>query len=1050
MPEPRLFTIPSGIAFLPTLAEALLSGRLVGDLGAAPLGLASVTLYLPTRRIARSFAAVLAERLGEAALLPRMIPLGETHEAELELAADLALGEGAEALAPSMPPLERRLVLANLTRAWARSVDRALLPIGDDVPFAVPASPADAVALAGDLERLMDALTVEGVAWDEIAQAVEAEFSRYFGLTLDFLRIAAENWPKILAERDLGDPVLRARRLVTAEAERLRLRPPADPVIVAGSTGATPATAALIEAVANLPRGAAVLPGLDRDLDAAGWEAIETGGGVWREVSHGHPQAALHRLLGPGRLNRPREAVIPLGEPDPRAAARQKLLSEALRPAATTDAWARLAPDERHALAEEALAGLAVVEAADEREEALVAALALRETLEIPGATAALVTPDRGLARRVAAELGRWGIVAGDSAGEPLPGSLAGRLARLTAEFAVELGAARIGNRQAERLIALLAHPMVRLGLARSDLVRAAAALEIGVLRGPALAPGFPALRAALDEARRPGERRPRARERLAEIDWELAAKLVERLEGAFADFPGEADTAACDLIAMGECHRAALEALILGPPGEEEALADPSLTCLDTLFDEMALAEAGQAEGAFADYPAFFVALAGQRKVAESERRPHPRIRILGLVEARLTEADRVVLGGLDEGVWPMKVVTDAFLNRPMRERIGLDPPERQIGQAAHDLVERLGTRDAVLTRAQKRGGSPTVRSRFLLRMAAFSGEGAWARALAAGARLQGLAAALDRGGEAPRPRLVRPAPRPDPALFPRKLSVTEVETLVRDPYAIFARHVLGLDPLDPVAAPPGAGERGSLIHDVLGRFAQAFPGPLPPDAGLRLAEIARDSFAGIAATHPELYAEWWPRCERLAAAFLPWEAARRPGIARIHAEIGGAWRIPLGSEIFTLTARADRIERRRDGSACIVDFKTGAPPSNPEVFAGFSPQLTLEAAMLMAGAFRDVPAPKEAPELLYVHASGGRDPLAERPLKAPRDEPRSVPDIVAEHERRLRGLVSRFMTGEAAYTSRPYPKYIRYEGAYDHLARVLEWSLGGGEDGE
>ncbi|KQT88692.1 double-strand break repair protein AddB [Methylobacterium sp. Leaf466] len=1037
MPASRVFTIPPGVPFLPTLAEALVGGRLVGDLGGDPLALAGVTLYLPTRRAARALSGCLAERLGGAALLPRMIPLGEADEAELDLAATPLLENGPDPLAPAMPPLERRLILARLVQSWAETVDRALLPIDDDVPFLVPSSPADAVALAGDLERLMDALTVEGLPWAEIAGAVEAEYSRYFGLTLDFVRIAAENWPAILHDRGLGDPVVRSRLMVMAEADRLGREPLAGPVIVAGSTGSVPATARLIAAVAALPRGAVVLPGLDQDLDAPGWTAIDTGEGAEREIAHGHPQAILHRLLGPRGLALDRSEVVVLGAPSQEARARAALLSQALRPAETTDAWADLAASVRDDLARRGLAGLAVVEAADERQEALVAAIALRETLETPGATAALVTPDRNLAIRVAAELGRWGIVAEDSAGEPLSRSQAGRFARLVAELATDLKPAK--------LIALLAHPYVRLAMPRSDVVRAAAALEIGVLRGPAPGPGLVGIAKALDDQRAATGRRPRPKRRLADRDWDLAAELIARLTDALADFVVPDVSAPENLVAIAGRHRAACDRLLACP--ETEMPADGSLEGLDTLFDDLAMAEPGLMPGTFAEYPAFFTALCAERVVTCGGPAPHPRVRILGLLESRLMDVDRVVLGGLDEGVWPSRTVTDSFLNRPMRERVGLNPPERRIGQSAHDFVQALGCRDAVITRAGKRDGSPTVPSRFLQRLRAFVGDARWETALGQGRRLAGFADRLDHGGPPP-PRLAQPRPRPDPALFPRSLSVTEIETLVRDPYVIFARHVLGLEPLEPVAAMPGAAERGTLVHDILGRFADDHPEALPADAPERLYALALDAFGSIADTYPELYAEWWPRYERMAGRFLDWEAQRRPGLRRIHPEVSGKWVIPLGTDSVTLRARADRIELARDGTACIVDFKTGAPPSNREVFAGFSPQLTLEAAMLKAGAFAGIAASAGTPDLLYVHASGGRDPFVPRPLKPPRGDARGVEGIVEEHTARLRGLLARFLSGEAAYTSRPYPKYAKSYGDYDHLARVLEWSLGGEED--
>ncbi|WP_232630388.1 double-strand break repair protein AddB [Methylobacterium sp. Leaf118] len=1040
MSAARVFTIPPGAPFLPTLADALVSGRLVGDLGGDPFALAGVTLYLPTQRAVRALSTVLAGRLGGAALLPRMIPLGEADEAELDLSANALLETPEELLHPAVAPLERRLILARLVQKWAETVDRELLPIDDEVPFLVPSSPADAVALAADLEGLMDALTVEGLPWNEIGAAVEAEHSRYFGLTLDFLRIAAENWPGILASRGLSDPAMRARRLVLAEADRLSRERPGDPVVVAGSTGSVPATARLIAAVARLPRGAVVLPGLDLHLDPEGWEAID-GGGNPDEAAHGHPQAILRALVGKGGyglgLGIAREAVAPLGAPAPDALAREKMLSQALRPAETTDAWAQFDANERQALARDGLAGLAVVEAADEREEALIAALALRETLETPGATAALVTPDRGLALRVSADLARWGITAEDSAGLGLARSQAGRFARLVAELAAEPAPARV--------IALLAHPFVRLGLTRSEVVRAGAALEIGGLRGPAPIPknSFEGMRAALAYQRTAPERAPRAKRRLKAIDWELAAAVLDRLDDALADFRSDRQPAVGNLVALAALHREACERV---SAGVEPEIDDPSRDTLDTLFDDLEAAAEEDLPGRFGDYAAVFTALARDRTVSCARDDAHPRLRILGPLEARLLTVDRIVLGGLDEGVWPVRQTTDAFLNRPMRGQVGLSPPERRIGQAAHDFVQLLGTRDAVLTRAAKREGSPTVPSRFLQRLRAFGGEAPWAAVLARGRRLRGLAAALDRGREPAPPRLARPAPRPDPSLFPRRLSVTEIETLVRDPYSIFAKHVLGLEALEPVAVVPGAAERGSLVHEVVARFAQAYPGPIedPALAQQRLANLAVNVFARIESEYPELYAEWFPRFERMASEFLEWELARRSDLAAIHPEISGKWSIPLGAETFTLTGRADRIERRADGGFCIVDFKTGSPPSNRTIFAGFSPQLTLEAAMLMHGAFEGLTA-RTVPDLLYVHASGGREPFRPIPIKPPPGEGRPVETIVEEHVTRLRGLLARYLTGEAAYTSRPFPQYVRAYSDYDHLARVLEWSLAG-----
>ncbi len=1043
MSEGHVFTIAPGSRFLDTLAEALLSGRLVGDLAGGPFGLAAVTLYLPTRRAARALAAILARECGPAALLPRMVPLGEADEAELDLLSAPPGERRDDVLRPPIPSLERRLILARLVQAWAGTVDRQLLPLGDEVPFRVPSSPADAIGLAADLEGLMDSLAVEGLPWDDIAGAVEAEHSRYFSLTLDFVRIAAEHWPKILADRGVSDPVQRGRALVLAEAARLTRDRPSDPVIVAGSTGSVPATARLITAIAGLPRGAVVLPGLDRDLDAAGWTAIDPAGDG-EAAAHAHPQAVLHRLVGRDFLALDRSAIIPLGTPSPAAAARAGLLSQALRPAETTDAWADLDPALREKLARDGAAGIRVVEAADEREEALTIAVALREALEQPDRTAALITPDRALALRVAAELRRWDIVADDSAGEPLARSPAGRLARLAADVAAL-------DAKPERVLALLAHPLVRLGLSRAEVERAAAALEIGCLRGPAPAKGFLGIEEALRLARteeRPHD--PRPRRRLTPEDWDAAEELLLRLSVAFRDFFADEDDAPDDLIAIAKNHRATCDLLMEGPE-EDEAECDASVAVLDALFDDMELAEPGLLAGRFSDYPAFFTALARERVVSRRNASPHPRLRILGLLEARLLSVDRVVLGGLDEGVWPPKAETDAFLNRPMRGRVGLPPPERRLGQTAHDFVQALGCPDAIVTRAHKREGAPTVPSRFLQRLRAFAGEEAWKGLVKGGQLFRSLAAALDAGTGPLPPRLRRPAPRPDPALFPRSLSVTEIETLVRDPYGIFARHVLGLDALEPVAVQPSASDRGTIVHAVLGGFAERFPEGLPAldEAEQVLYALAADAFGPIADAYPELYAEWWPRFVRLAEAFLAWEAERRPGIRRVDAEAGGRWALDIpGGHVLSLRARADRIETRRDGGHTIIDFKTGQPPSTREVFAGFSPQLTLEAAMLSAGAFKGVERAAETPDLLYIRAGGGKTPLDPAPLKPPRGDGRTLPELVEAHVAGLRQLVGAFMAGEASYLSRPYPKYAKAYSDYDHLARVREWSLIEGEE--
>ena len=1019
MREPRVFTIQAGTPFLPTLAESLLDGTLTGGWPDGT-GLADATIYLPTRRAGRAFAAHLAERSGRRALLlPRIVPLGDIDEDEFEPAAGGL---------PPIPIAERRLILARLVQRWAASLAH------DGARVAAPDSAADAIGLAAELAALMDSLATEGIDWEALKGVVAIDHSDYFASTLSFVKIAHETWPKVLGERGASDPARRRHEALLAEADRLTANPPRGPIVAAGSTGSVPATARLLAAIARLPHGALVLPGLDTELDEAAWRSIggrpgtdePEQGPLW-----GHPQCMMRRFLA-DPLGIERASVQVLGpslEHTHPVAARRRMMSEVMRPAESTDSWADL-PFVRDIIAKAGCDGLVLIEAADEREEALAIAIALREVLEEPGRTAALVTPDRALARRVAVELRRWGVEAEDSAGTPLAETSGGRLARLAAE------AAASGFKPLD-LLALLAHPAVTLGLAREEVVAAAASLEIGVLRGPAPGPGLAGVAAALRLRRdKRGRRDPLPRQNLTDRDWKAAEDILDRLSGAFADFV--ADDAPHDLRALpalAATHAEALLALLAGGGGEH---ADHSFGEMLGLLDELALMPPDAAIlGRFSDYPAFLTTLARERVVAPRAAGGHSRIKILGLLEARLLEVDRIVLGALDESIWPPTAETDAFLSRPMRLKLGLSPPERRIGQTAHDFVQALGIPDAIVTHARKRDAKPTVPSRFLERLRAFIGPDAWKGLGRRGDRYLGLAEVIDRPD--PTSPAPRPNPRPGAARFPRSLSVTEIETLVRDPYSIFARHILKLSPLDPIGMPPSFAERGNILHGILAEFSKQHPDILPALAGAELLQLATNEFRGIADAYPELHALWWPDFQRIAPSLLSWEAERRRLFASRIVETDGRLQIPLDADVLTIRARADRIEINPDGSASIVDFKSGRVPTGRVVEAGFSPQLTLEAAMLLADGF-----PKASvngtPELLYVKL-GGRARL--KPTEIVPKSGRSTAELIAMHVEGVTKLARRFAVEGEGYLSRPYPQYALEYSAYDHLARVAEWSL-------
>jgi ATP-dependent helicase/nuclease subunit B len=1035
-PPARVFTIAPEAPFLPTLAEALLDGSLVGE---APLG--EALIFLPTRGVVRAFTAVLRGRRGGRALLgSRILSLGESEEVEEDFGGGF---EGAKEIAPPIPPLERRLILTRLIQAWSAEVDRTSLSFGPGAPVRAPALPADAMGLAGDLERLMDDLTAEGLSWDGLGAAAETDHSRYFELTLRFLRIAAETWPTILAERGACDPAQRRIALLRTEAERLRRERPDAPVVAAGSTGSIPATASLLAAVAGLPRGAVVLPGLDTDLDDAGWAAIggdAIGGDADGATAHSHPQATLRRLLAEA-LSIERSAVTVLGRTGQGGRMRARVVSEALRPAETTDRWAELPTARHREIVEAGVAGLSVVEAADEREEALAAAVALRETLEEPGRTAVLVTPDRGLAARVVAELARWDVAVENEAGIPLADTRAGRLARLAADAAAH-------GFDPIRVLALLAHPDLRLGLPRAVVERGASALEIGALRATLPRPGLDGLARALEACRNAEPRHaPQPRRRLSREDRDLAALLLERLAAAFAGFAAD-DGAEGNLLAVADAHRRTLDALREGAAGEEPE-EDGGSGALSDLFGDLASSAAGPVRGRLADYPAFFTALARERLVPPARPAASQRVRVLAPAEARLLHADRVVLGGLDEGVWPPRAETGAFLDRAMRDAVGLSPPEQIIGEAARDFAQGLGVADAVVTRARKRGGQPAVPSRLLQRIGAFCGEGARDRMTARGDRFLRLARALDE--RPPAPPLERPAPRPDPAFFPRTLGLAEIETLLRDPYAVFARHVLTLEPLEPVGSKPRRGE----------------PGRPDPCGARALRRLVPDGSA-VRPGRPPLADR--PRPVRAARREPPGPsrrmvAALRALGRRVPALGGGApGRPPAGppGRLRVLDLPVERREhvhaarpRRPDrGSARRVPdhrrFQDGRGAERARGVLRLRPAADPPGRHAQAwglrgdGADGGDPGPSLRPRL-----GRPRSPRAEAgQAAAGRDAHRR------RSRRRARAAPARghraFRLGQAGFPSRSHPRYADDPSPYDHLARVTEWSLAspGGED--
>jgi len=978
---PRWFSIPAHRPFVDDLARGFLDA--LSHMG--PEALPRATILTPTKRGARAVAdALLAASGGKALLLPQIRPLGDLDEGEPPFEpGDLALD-----LPPAIPSRRRRFELARIV------VDHA-----DLLSFSPGAS--QALEMAKALAEFLDSCRIEEVATDDrLDSLADGDLARHWQVSARFLKAVLAAWPQRLDTLGLIDVADRRVRLLRALAQRWTEHPPTEVLVAAGSTGTAPATADLLRVVAAAPLGAVVLPGLDEDLAETAWE----------KVGEQHPQGAMKRLLD--RSGVTRADVRPwFPQSDSRGRWRRRIVNEALRPAEATADWLAQIDSLRAEApgldpVAEGLKGLAVITARTEDDAAGACALLLREALEVPGRTAALVTPDQTLARRVTARLQRWGVIPDSSAGAPLAASPAAILVQHLAGLVVQ-------PLDPVRLLALAKHPLIR---DETD-PAASITLELKGLRGPT-PPSQPVLLKKLAD-------HPEARalaERLLAAVAHAAAPYVDGLappaRAALALTEALESLAAPDRLwvgSAGESLGGLLSALIedgvVLPPASPQAFAD----ILDRLVNEETLRVGGAT---------------------------HPRLRILGAIEARLVRADRLVLAGLEEGVWPQGAPIDPFLSRPMREKLGLPPPERRVGLTAHDFAQAASAPDVILVHCERRGGAPAVESRWLWRLKTL--------ARGAGLTLPERQDALDwaRALDAPGPYspCPRPAPVPPVADRPRRMAVTRIEALTRDPYAVWARDILRLYPLERPDEPVEARARGTAIHAAFEAFAEQHPGPVPADAAAIFESLYLDEL--VAAGMPATALARERALAREAAAWVAdWEVQRRAGAEAIIVEAEGRLTFDINGKPFTLTAKADRIEPTADGLAHILDYKTGSAPSKKQVKTGFSPQLTLTAAILLNGGFEGLPDRKPG-TLTYVRVTG-RKPAG---LEEVSVEAKDSEGAAIEALQGLRDLIDRYDDPVQGYPSRTAPQFVKgYPGDYDHLARVFEWSTSGNDgDGE
>jgi double-strand break repair protein AddB len=961
-----VFALPPGADF----PAALVDGLLARYGAVPPEDFARIELWVNTRRMERRITALFPGR--GARLLPRirLIP---------DLGRDLVDPD----LPPSVPPIRRRLDLARLVQALL-DADPGLAPR------------AALYDLADSLATLLDEMQGEAVGRAEIARIDDSDATDHWRRRRAFLDIVL----RYLEATDAPpDPERRQRLAVERLAQRWAEVPPAHPVIVAGSTGSRGTTAAFMALVARLPEGHIVLPGYDFDMPAETWDDLD------RDTlsAEDHPQYRFRRLME--RLDLSPADIPPWIGAEPPSPARNRFVSLALRPAPVTHQWMTEGPLLGDPSA--AVQGLSLLEAPSPHAEALAIATRLRKAAE-DGTTAALISPDRMLTRRVAAQLDRWGIVPDDSAGTPLALSPPGRFLRHVAGL--------VGQRlTAEDLLVLLKHPLTH-GTKdeRGRHLLHTRDLELHIRRN---GPPFPDRASLQGWAEKREDRGPW-------LDWLFAA---------LTPLPTAPSAPLAEIVAR---HLDTACRLATAPGGTEdgglwdEAAGRKAREVMDELLRESVHGP----DLSVRDYPTLLQGILDRAEVRDPVT-PHPGIMIWGTIEARVQGAELVILGGLNEGVWPALPDPDPWLNRQMRRDAGLLLPERRIGLSAHDFQQAIAAPEVLLTRATRDAEAETVPSRWLNRLTNLlgglpEGKPALDAMKARGDQWLALAALLE-----PKPEEVTPAPRPSPrppaGVRPKQLSVTQIRTLIRDPYAIYAREILRLSPVEPLRQEPDTPLRGEVLHDIFEAFVRDRRPETPEEAKARLLAIA-DAKLAEGAPWPVARRLWRAKLERIADRFVAEEAERQRIGQPVIMEQKGA--LTFADPAFTLTAKADRIDRHADGSVTIYDYKSGTIPSKKQVRA-FDKQLLLEAIMAREGGFKEL-GPAEVAGVAYI-GLGSSDGTAPIDL--------SDPDFdLAATRARFLDLIQAYADVATGYTSRRAMEREGHAGDYDHLARYGEWDEG------
>lgn len=979
----NIFTIPASQPFANSFAKYLIEKTQHN-----PQELSKYRLLLPTRRACRLLReSFLNLNDGKPILLPQMSPLGDVDEEDLSLMM-FGAKAGFTDIPAEIPSLKRQLLLAAMIRkvpSFAQGAQHALL-------------------LAKELCQFMDQIVVEGLNFSDLHRIVPDEFSAHWQITLDFLHIIGSVWPTILEEEGLIDPVARRNLLLGSLADLWAESAFDHPVIAAGATGSIPAVARLLGVISQSQNGQVILPGFDASLSVD----------IWEDITESHPQYSFKKLLQ--QIGCLPEEVKNLYEQD-NVSRREYLSTHMMLPAQHTLAWrdSKIGQQDIDTM----LSGVEYYACKTQHEEALLIALKMREVLVTPEKTVSLITPDRNLAHRVSVTMKRWGVDVDDSAGQRLVDIRLGKFITLAKNCAVKAF-------DPIQFLSLLKMSLCRFGYAQEQYNRLLQLVEEVLLRQDNVIMTL----GQLQKYSEGGELEEFIAKYLQAI--EPLVKLDSQENHSFSTFLRAHLKIIENLATTDELKGS--DVLWRGDAGYASSLFFSGCLENGALVGKVSRAE----------YSSVLQELLSDVTV-RSAYGVHPRARILGQFEARLSHTDCTILGGLNEGIWPTDSGHDPWMSRPMRKSFGLPATEQSIGIAAHDFVQGFCSKNVVLTRAEKVDGSPSVPSRWLDRLdAVMKANGRtldnlsderyldWAENLDAHDNIQSYG---------------RPAPRPPVNARLDSASVTKIENWLQNPYAVYMHYILKIRKMKPLRRPNDMALRGTIVHEALDRFVQLYPHQLPQHSVEELFNIAHkviDETIG----NQETLRYWWPKFVNIAAWYVAHEEEWRKGATHLHSEIKGNIDLEVEGQNFNLYGTADRIDKRERGYA-IIDYKSGGSYTKGKLTKGELPQLVLEAMILKMGGFDGRGFKGQSNSEGKAISSGdvdylgywimsGSGEVAGR-TEAIQGDLNETVDIVRSG---LENLVSIFRKEETPFYAVPDPVNAPRFNDYEHVSRLKEWA--------